>query len=91
MGSCNCLVFCYRCVAVTGPNAQLCGVPVGRRVSALVLAVFSLLNCMPEVNVTVEDVTVSGGLGLTSADSDRRRRLNDSQAQVLNTLLLASM
>lgn len=61
IGSCNRLVFCHTLVAVTGSDAQLCGVPVGRGVDNLVIAVLSLLNCIPEIGVTKVDITPIDG------------------------------
>lgn len=81
-GSCIRLIFCHRLV-VSGRDAQLCGVPGNRGVSALVMAVFSLLDCIPEVDVTLVDVTIIDGHDLIFADP-HRRFFHDGPAQVLN-------
>ena len=53
----NCLV-CNRCVLISSTNSDSCCVSVIRLVNALVLGVLPLLCCLPEIIVTVVDITV---------------------------------
>ena len=60
-----------RCVSVT------------RRIDALVLVIFPLQDRLPEIAVTVEDVTIVDGHHLVAGDLDHSL-LYDGAAQVLN-------
>ena len=71
----DCLIF------VSGIDANPRCVSVTRRIDALVLVIFPLR--LPEITVTVEDVTIVSGHHLVSGDLDHSL-LHDGAAQVLN-------
>ena len=73
----DCLIF------VSGIDANPRCVSVTRRIDALVLVIFSLQGRLPEIAVTVEDVTVVDGHHLVAGDLDHSL-LHDGAAQVLN-------
>ena len=74
---CHCLIF------VSGNNANPCCVSVTRRIDALVLVIFPLRGRLPEIAVTVADVTIVDGHHLVAGDLDHCL-LHDGAAQVLN-------
>ena len=73
----DCLIF------VSGIDANLCCVWVTRRIDALVLVIFPLQGRLPEIEVTVEDVTIIDGHHLVAGDLDHNL-LHDGAAKVLN-------
>ena len=73
----DCLIF------VSGVNANPRCVSVTRRIDALVLVIFPLQGHLPEIAVTVEDVTIVDGHHLIAGDLDYGL-LHDGAAQVLN-------
>ena len=73
----DCLIF------VSGIDANLRCVSVTRRIDALVLVIFPLQGRLPEIAVTVEDVTIVDGHHLVAGDLDHSF-LYDGAAQVLN-------
>ena len=77
----DCLIF------VSGTDANPRCVSVTRRIDALVLVIFPLLFCLPEITVTVEDVTIVEGHHLVARDLDHSL-LHDGAAQVLNHSLV---
>ena len=60
----DCLIF------ISGTDANPRCVSVTRRVDALVLVIFPLQGCLPEIAVTVEDVTIVDGHHLVAGDFD---------------------
>ena len=72
----DCLIF------VSGINANPSCVSVTRCMDALVLVIFPLQDRLPEIAVTVEDVTIVAGHHLVAGDLDHI--LHDGAAQVLN-------
>ena len=75
--SCDCLIF------ISSIDANSCCVSITRRIDALVLVIFPLRGRLPEIAVTVEDVTVVDGHHLVAEDLDYDL-LHDGVAQVLN-------
>ena len=73
----DCLIF------VSGINANPRCVSVTRCIDALVLVIFPLQDRLPEIAVTVEDVTIVEGHHLFAGDLDQSL-LHDGAAQVLN-------
>ena len=73
----DCLIF------VSGIDANPRCVSVTRRIDALVLVIFPLQGRLPEIAVTVEDVTIVDGHHLVAGDLDHSL-LYDGAAQVLN-------
>ena len=73
----NCLIF------VSGIDANPRCVSVTRRIDALVLVIFPLQDRLPEIAVTVEDVTIVDRHHLVAGDLDHSL-LHDGAAQVLN-------
>ena len=73
----DCLIF------VSGTDANPRCVSVTRRIDALVLVIFPLQGCLPEIAVTVEDVTFVDGHHLVAGDLDHSL-LHNGAAQVLN-------
>ena len=73
----DCLIF------VSGTDANPRCVSVTRRIDALVLVIFPLQGRLPEIAVTVEDVTFVNGHHLVAGDLDRSL-LQDVAAQVMN-------
>ena len=73
----DCLIF------VSGTDANSRCVLVTRRIDALVLVIFPLRFRLPEIAVTVEDVTIVDGHHLVAGDLDHSL-LYDGAAQVLN-------
>ena len=73
----DCLIF------VSGTDANPRCVSVTRRIDALVLVIFPLQGRLPEIAVTVEDVTIVDGHHLVAGDLDHSL-LHDGAAQVLN-------
>ena len=51
------LVCCNRCILISSTNSDSCCVSVVRLVNILVLGVLLLLCCLPEIIVTVVDIT----------------------------------
>ena len=51
----------HRCILISSTNSDSCCVSVVRLVNALVLSVLRLLCCLPEIIVTVVDITVIKG------------------------------
>ena len=74
---CHCLIF------VSSINANSRCVLVTRRIDALVLVIFPLQGRLPEIAVTVEDVTIINGHHLVAGDL-HHSLLHDGVAQVLN-------
>ena len=60
----DCLIF------VSGIDANPHCVLVTRRIDALVLVIFPLQGCLPEIALTVEDVTIVDGHHLVAGDLD---------------------
>ena len=60
----DCLIF------VSGTDANSRCVLVTRRIDALVLVIFPLLCRLPEIALTVEDVTIVDGHHLVTGDLD---------------------
>ena len=75
--SCHCLIF------VSSIEANSRCVLVTRRVDALVLVIFPLRGLLPEIAVTVADVTIVDGNHLVAGDLDHGL-LHNGAAQVLN-------
>ena len=73
----DCLIF------VSGIDANPRCVSVTRRIDALVLVIFPLQGRLPEIAVTVEDVTIVDGHHLVAGDHDHSL-LQDGAAQVQN-------
>ena len=73
----DCLIF------VSGIDANPRCVSVTRRIDALVLVIFPLQGRLPEIAVTVEDVTIADGHHLVAGDFDHSL-LHNGAAQVLN-------
>ena len=73
----DCLIF------VSGTDANPGCVSVTRRTDALVLVISPLQGRLPEIAVTVEDVTTVDGHHLVAGDLDHSL-LHDGAAQVLN-------
>ena len=73
----DCLIF------VSGIDANPRCVSVTRRIDALVLVIFPLQGRLPEIAVTVEDVTIVDGHHLVAGDLDHSL-LHDGAAEVLN-------
>ena len=73
----DCLIF------VSGIDANPRCVSVTRRIDALVLVIFPLQGRLPEIAITVEDVTIVDGHHLVAGDLDHSL-LHDGAAQVLN-------
>ena len=73
----HCLIF------VSSINANSRCVLVTRRIDALVLVIFPLKGRLPEIAVTVEDVTIVDGHHHVAGDLDHSL-LHDGAAQVLN-------
>ena len=73
----DCLIF------ISGIDANSRCVSVTRRIDALVLVIFPLQGRLPEIAVTVEDVTVVDGHHLVAGDLDYGL-LHDGAAQILN-------
>ena len=57
----NGLVYCNRCILISSTNSDSFCVSVVGLVNALVLGVLPLLCCLPEIIVTVIDITVIHG------------------------------
>ena len=75
--SCNCLIF------ISSIDSKPRCVSVIRHVDALVLVVIPLWGCLPEICVTIEDVTVVGAEDLIPRDLDGRL-FHNGAAKVLN-------
>ena len=73
----DCLIF------VSGIDVNLRCVSVTRCIDALVLVIFPLQGRLPEIAVTVEDVTIVDRHHLVAGDLDYGL-LHDGAAQVLN-------
>ena len=70
-------------ISVSGTDANSRFVLVTRRIDALVQVIFPLQGRIPEIAVTVEDVTIVDGHHLVAGDLDHSL-LHDGAAQVLN-------
>ena len=77
------LVCCHCLIFVSGIDANSRCVLVTRHIDALVLLIFPLRGRLPEIAVTVEDVTVVNGHYLVARDLDHSL-LHDGATQVLN-------
>ena len=69
-------------IIVSGTDANPRCISVTRRIDAFVLVIFPLQGRLPEISVTVEDVTIVDGHHLVAGDLDHI--LHDGAAQVLN-------
>ena len=78
----NGLVCCNRCILISSTNSDSCCGPVDRVVNALVLGVLPLLCCLPEIIVTMVDITVIQGHHLVDRNSNCDLFI-DGAAQVL--------
>ena len=79
----NGLVCCNRCILISSTNSDSFCVSVVRLVNAMVLGVLPLLCCLPEIIVTVVDITVIQGHHLVARNSNCGL-FNDGAAKVLN-------
>ena len=70
-------------IFVSSINANSRCVLVTRRIDALILVIFPLQGRLPEIAITVEDVTIVDGHHLVAGDLDQSL-LHDGAAQVLN-------
>ena len=77
------VVGCHCLIIVSGIDANSRCVLVTRRIDALVLLIFPLRGRLPEITVTVADVTIIDGHHLVAGDLDHGL-LHDGAAQVLN-------
>ena len=75
----NGLVCCNRCILISSANSDCCFVSVVRLVNAWVLGVLPLLCCLPEIIVTVIDITVIQGHHLVARNFNCGR-FNDGAA-----------